>query len=208
MIRFIVMRHGETEWNASARIQGQLDTKLNERGRLQARALALRLADEPIDELWSSDLDRARQTAAPVAATRGGEVRYDERLRERHFGILQGLTYGEAERQYPVHYHGYMDNVPEEGFASGETLTDFYQRVRDFFLERARASGPGSCVALATHGGVVSCLYRFAQQIPLDAPRTWSMPNAAINEFVVDGDRWRVTRFADVEHLETALDDV
>ncbi len=206
MVRLLVIRHGETEWNASNRIQGQLDTALNARGRSQARAAAAALAHEPIDELWSSDLARAHDTARALAELHPREILLDARLRERHFGILQGLTYQDAERQHPERLAGYLRSRPDEAFITGESLSDFYARVAAFFCERAQAGS--RTIATYTHGGVVSCLYRYAKSIPLDRQRDWPMPNAAINEFVFHDGAWTVTRFGDVRHLEAALDDV
>lgn len=207
MVRLLVIRHGETDWNAANRIQGQLDVALNARGEEQAQAVAQRLAEEEIHELWSSDLKRANQTALHINDAHHAKIKLDVRLRERHFGILQGLTYEEAKKQHPERYHGYMQSYPEEGFGNGETLFDFYLRSKAFFVERARQTPPGKTVVAVTHGGVVSCLYRFAKKIPLAQPRDWAMPNAAVNEFFVEQDAWRVGRFADISHLAGALDD-
>jgi 2,3-bisphosphoglycerate-dependent phosphoglycerate mutase len=208
MIRFLVLRHGETSWNAEGRIQGQLDAALSERGREQAQALGRALAEEKIDELWSSDLSRARDTARALPAAARLGIKEDTRLRERHFGILQGLLYAEAEAQYPERIAGYHKSAPGEDFVSGESLTEFYRRASGFFASLSETTPPGRTIAVATHGGVVSCLYRFANQIPLSEQRTWAMPNAAINEFLFDADKWQVVRFADVGHLDEALDDV
>jgi 2,3-bisphosphoglycerate-dependent phosphoglycerate mutase len=208
MIRFLVVRHGETTWNADGRIQGQLDAPLNARGREQAQALGRALADEKIDELWSSDLVRAMDTAKAMRVAARLGIKEDTRLRERHFGILQGLLYADAEAQYPERLAGYHKSAPDEDFVSGESLTDFYRRASGFFVSLAEATPPNRTIAVATHGGVVSCLYRFANQIPLGEQRTWALPNAAINEFVFDEGKWKVVRFADVSHLDEALDDV
>jgi 2,3-bisphosphoglycerate-dependent phosphoglycerate mutase len=208
MIRFLVMRHGETTWNAQGRIQGQLDTLLNERGHDQAQAVGRALAEENIDELWSSDLARAMDTASALPVAARLAIKQDARLRERHFGILQGMTYADAETRHPEQFAGYHQSVPSENFQCGESLTDFYQRATGFFVSLAETTAPNCTIAVATHGGVVSCLYRFANRIPLGEPRKWPMPNAAINEFLFDAGTWQVVRFADVRHLDAALDDV
>jgi 2,3-bisphosphoglycerate-dependent phosphoglycerate mutase len=207
MIRFLVVRHGETQWNAASRIQGQLDIPLNARGHEQAAATSNRFAGEQIDQLWSSDLNRAHETAQHIARISKRGITLDARLRERHFGILQGLTYEEAERRYPEHYSNFRASHPAEAFGNGESLRAFYARVAGFFSERACAAQAGSTIAVVAHGGVVSQLYRHAKQIPLGAPRTWPLPNAAINEFCFAQGQWRVERFADVSHLSQALDD-
>ncbi|MED6177821.1 hypothetical protein PIB30_101664 [Stylosanthes scabra] len=99
----VVVRHGETAWNADGRIQGHLDVELNEAGRQQAAAVAERLSREPkISVIYSSDLQRAYETAQIIASRCGGlEVVKDSALRERHLGDLQGLIYHEAAKTHP-----------------------------------------------------------------------------------------------------------
>src|SRR5689334_18268303 len=100
--RVLAIRHGETDWNVDSRIQGQLDIPLNARGRWQAGRLEAALVDEPIDAVYASDLQRAMQTAAPVAAVAGRPVRAEPGLRERSFGAFEGLTFGEIEERWPL----------------------------------------------------------------------------------------------------------
>jgi broad specificity phosphatase PhoE len=97
MTRFIVVRHGQTEWNVEARIQGQGDSNLTAEGRAQARAIAARLAAQPFDVLVSSDLGRAAETARAIAERCGKPIVLDARLRERHFGVGEGMTYEEVD---------------------------------------------------------------------------------------------------------------
>src|SRR5690349_16626448 len=99
--RFIVVRHGETEWNVEQRIQGAGNSPLTARGLAQADAIGERLARESFDVLVSSDLGRALQTAGRIAARTGHAVVPDARLRERNFGIGEGLTYAEIDARYP-----------------------------------------------------------------------------------------------------------
>src|SRR5918912_404825 len=97
-LQLLLIRHGETTWNRQGRIQGHRDSPLTERGLAQARAAAARLARERIDALYSSDLVRAQETAHHVAAATALRVRLDEALRERAFGMLEGKTWDEIER--------------------------------------------------------------------------------------------------------------
>ena len=100
MTTLLLARHGETDWNRQLRIQGSSDIELNDLGRRQAQALAQDLTDVELDAIYSSDLARARQTAEPVAATHGLEVRFDPRLRERSFGSWEGLTREDIDERY------------------------------------------------------------------------------------------------------------
>ena len=100
-MRVILVRHGETIWNEEQRYQGASDPPLSERGELQARRLAARLASESIGLIYSSDSTRALQTADQIAAHHGRQVRADPRLREMDFGDWEGLTYSEIRERYP-----------------------------------------------------------------------------------------------------------
>ena len=99
--RLLVVRHGETVWNKQLRFQGHGDSHLTESGRAQARALGQRLKNIPFDELIASDLGRTKETAALIAAATGHEIQTDSRLRERNYGVLEGLTFSEIKSRYP-----------------------------------------------------------------------------------------------------------
>ncbi|HEY1393793.1 MAG TPA: histidine phosphatase family protein, partial [Methylibium sp.] len=126
--RIIAIRHGETAWNVEARIQGQLDIPLNDTGRWQAHRLALALAEEDVAALYASDLLRAYETAQ--AASRGTSlaINTDTGLRERGFGIFQGMTYEEVDQQWPEQAARWRRRDPDFGPEGGETLRDFYAR--------------------------------------------------------------------------------
>src|SRR3982751_4036515 len=87
----ILIRHGETDWNRELRFQGHIDVPLNDMGHEQARRLGWRRADEPVQQIVSSDLMRAQQTAAPAARQLGLEVLTSAGLREQHFGAVEGM---------------------------------------------------------------------------------------------------------------------
>src|ERR1051325_10264843 len=97
LTRLIVVRHGETVWNLEGKLQGQMDSPLTPSGLAQSRALAERFSRCPISALYSSDLGRARQTAESIAVRTGQEIRFDDRLRERHLGVFQGLTWVQVQ---------------------------------------------------------------------------------------------------------------
>jgi len=202
-----MVRHGETAWNAEGRIQGQLDIPLNEAGLAQARALAAVLAAERFDAIYSSDLARVRQTAAPAARRLGLAVRLDAALRERHYGMFERLTYVEARERHPAEYARFRDKDPEFDFVSGETLTGFAGRSLACVAALAERHAGGN-VLVFTHGGVLEMVYREATGRGLSTPRDFEIPNAAINRLEVSGPNWRVWSWADTSHLESALDDL
>ncbi|NSX04573.1 histidine phosphatase family protein [Cupriavidus gilardii] len=204
----IVIRHGETAWNRERRLQGQLDIPLNETGHAQARALAGSLAGEPIDAIYSSDLSRAMQTAAPLSEALGMPVQSEPRLRERCYGTLEGMTYAEVAQQRPEDFARWQARVPDYAPPQGESLRDFHERAIEVVLALVRRH-PGERIALVAHGGVLDCLYREATGMTLEAPREHELLNASVNRLRSDSYRLTVAQWGDVSHLATlTLDEV
>jgi len=204
----IVIRHGETAWNRERRLQGQLDIPLNETGQAQARALAGALAGEPIDAVYSSDLSRAMQTATPLAEALGLAVRPEPRLRERCYGVLEGMSYAEVAERRAEDFARWQARVPDYAPQHGESLLGFHERAVEIALSLTRRH-PGERIALVAHGGVLDCLYREAADMTLEAPRQHELLNASINRLRSDGNRLAVMQWGDVQHLEAlTLDEV
>ncbi|GIM88095.1 histidine phosphatase family protein [Salinispora arenicola] len=151
MTRLVVWRHGNTDWNASGRVQGQTDISLNDLGQEQAQAAARLLAGLRPDAIVASDLRRAADTAAALAALTSLPVRTDVRLRERYFGRWQGLQLTEAAERYPDEYARWRAGDPDPG-AGIETLDDLGKRLGSA-LQEAADTVPGGTVVVATHGG-------------------------------------------------------
>jgi len=206
-LEILLVRHGETEWNSQRRIQGQLDVPLNATGREQARSLAARLAGVAIDAVYASDLARARQTAEPVAEALGLPLRLDERLRERHFGGLQGRYYEELQRDAPQVHERMRARDLDFDLDGGETLPRFHERVCDALSDLA-ARHPRGRIVVVSHGGVLDCVYRMAGTMPLDAPRTWSLFNASLNTLAWAEGACRVVAWGDVAHLDAPADEI
>ena len=202
--RLIVVRHGQTVWNAAGRIQGHLNSRLDPDGRAQAEALATRLAGEPLAAIYTSDLGRTLETAAPTAGSRMMDIVTDPRLRERHLGVFQGLTFAEAERQFPDMFVRYKARDLHVDFEHGESLVVLRERVAEVLIEIADRH-PGEAVLVVTHGGVLDQIYRLATGMALDAPRTFTVDNASINRLVWDGARLRLTHWDDTPHEGPAL---
>ncbi|MFI6132228.1 histidine phosphatase family protein [Micromonospora sp. NPDC051141] len=151
MTRLIIWRHGNTDWNAQSRVQGQTDVPLNDLGREQARAAAPVLAALRPDAIVASDLRRAADTAAALAAVTGLPVRSDPRLRERHFGEWQGLALTEAAERFPDEFARWRAGDPDPG-AGIESLHDLGTRLGAAFRDAADLAAGGT-VVVATHGG-------------------------------------------------------
>jgi len=210
--RILLIRHGETAWNAERRLQGHLDIDLNEEGRRQARALAAALRDEPIDVLVSSDLARASQTAKAVGDARGLPLFIDGRLRERCYGGFEGLLYSDIAARFPAQFAAWqgrdVDAVLPPGANQGESFRQFYDRVVGAILGWAD-SNPGKSVALVAHGGVLECAYRAALGLSLETPRNFTVHNASINRFTVRAGELALESWGEVGHLQVpTLDDV
>lgn len=205
-----LVRHGETAWNVERRLQGHLDVPLNDTGQAQAQATAANLATVHFAAVYSSDLQRARQTATAIARSRAGEIEVEEqpRLRERHYGAFQGLTYAEAEAQFPEDYRRFKERETHFGFpGGGESLAEFAARVAEALTELAN-NHAGEQVLVVTHGGVLDIVHRLASGKPLEAPRDFTIPNAALNWIEYDGDTWHLVSWAERGHLAGTRDEL
>ena len=209
MIELIVVRHGETDWNRVGRLQGHTDIALNSTGLEQAARLAAALAGESIAAIYSSDLARALATAKPVAAALGLTIKLDPLLRERNYGLLEGMTFAEIVEQHPEEAGRLRLRDAHHRMPEGESQTEFFERVvgavRVIAADEVCAMVPitkDACantrtVLIVTHGGVLDMLYRAANDLPLDGERTCEIPNALINRIRVDDERFRVKSWAE-----------
>ncbi len=150
MRRILLARHGRTAWNAAGRLQGHTDIELDETGRDQARALARSLDDAGITRVWSSDLARARQTATIIATELGlSEPGLDAELRERKFGVFEGLTREECASRHPEAWRAWLDQTSHP--PGGEPRADAAIRMQRA-LTRLVADGT---TLVVSHGGVM-----------------------------------------------------
>jgi probable phosphoglycerate mutase len=200
--RIIAVRHGETAWNVDARIQGQLDIGLNDTGRWQARRVGEALAAEEITAVYSSDLGRAHQTAQSISEVKGVPVIADEGLRERSFGIFEGKTFDEIHETWPDHAHNWRKRIPEwQPPDGGESLIELRERVTRTMQELA-ARHPGEQIVIVAHGGVLDALYRIATGQEVNSPRTWELPNGAINRLLWTPEGFTLVGWSDTQHLD------
>ena len=209
--RFIMVRHGESHWNREGRIQGHLDSPLNQEGIAQAQALAGRLSEIAFDALVSSDLGRARATADCVARRTGHTVVTDARLRERHYGIFQGLTRSEAQRIHPEVYFRYHDgdDCAHYVLPGGESMAECFARNLECLQDLA-VRHAGGVVVVVTHGGVLDGLYRHVMGLPHAGSRAFTIVNASLNWFTCEGGHWKLDCWGDAAHLgiDASLDEV
>lgn len=151
--RIVLWRHGRTEWNATGRFQGQIDIALDEVGRDQADGAARRLASLQPELLVSSDLHRARDTMAALAALTGLEIDLDARLRETFAGDWQGLTGAEIASRYPEEYKAWRAGDPLLRVGGGETRQEVAERMAAAVRDVAMRLSDDGLAVLTTHGG-------------------------------------------------------
>lgn len=154
MAELVLVRHGRTAWNHEKRVQGQLDADLDDTGREQAARAAAALALPRPTLLWSSDLVRARDTAAYFAGATGLDPTYDARLREFDLGERQGLTHEEyaaiAPEEFELFRQGYYDDAP-----GAESVADVRERMSAVLRELLAVLGPEETGIAVSHGAAI-----------------------------------------------------
>ena len=208
--QFCLVRHGETDWNAARRLQGHTDIALNARGLNQAKQMAhaLKAIHLQFDVLYTSDLQRAQQTAQAIEELYKTTAIAHSALRERHLGALQGLTTDEAPQREPELWKSHLSRGILQDLRGGESIQQFAARVQSA-LEEIRQKHIGKTILLVSHGGTLDMMYRVASKQALDAEKAVTVPNASLNWISHDGTGWKVNAWADTSHLQDlALDNL
>lgn len=212
---FLIVRHGETTWNVERRIQGWRDISLNNNGRAQALQLADRLSDpdnelSPLHAIYSSDLARARETAQAVAERLGLPVSLIEGVRERNYGVLEGVQFDRMQEHYPEVARVWQSRDPDGVIPMGETLRQFHARVTQA-LESLSVRHAGQRILVVTHGGAMDIIWRAATGHAIEAARKAVLLNASINRIKIEpaekGFQWSLVDWGDVRHLNDSGDD-
>ena len=204
--RLVLLRHGQTEYNAGSRMQGQLDTDLTDLGREQAVAAAEVLAKRQPLVIMSSDLRRALDTAVSLGERAGMPVLVDPRLRETHLGEWQGLTHLEVDAMAPGARLAWRDNS-RWAPPGGESRVDVADRSMPLVAELVAGQqewgrdDPDRPVVLVAHGGLIAALTAALLGLPVDNwPILGGMGNASwvqlsghsAPDAAADGIRWRL----------------
>ena len=205
MATIYLVRHGETLWNREKRLQGHIDVGLNENGLWQASRVGEALAKKPLAAVVSSDLSRASQTASAIAAHHGLELKLDSMIRERHYGIMQGLSHQEVMELHPRNHAAWKNRETDFRPENGESLSEFYARIRESFIRWARLY-EGQEIAVVAHGGVLDCVYRMATAMPLEAPRNFEILNASLNTIQYQDGGFALVEWGDVSFLKDGSD--
>ena len=173
------VRHGESTWNASGLVQGQAEgSVLTARGRREAARAAEQLGRARVSAIWTSDLERAHETAAIIGHVLRLPLRYERALRERNFGTAEGRPLSELSTAVSgIEGDRVVDadvRPPE-----GESLRDMYRRVAAF-MDDAAAAGPDGDVVVVTHGGVIRMAQAYAEGIGVEDMVWGPVPNASV----------------------------
>jgi probable phosphoglycerate mutase len=211
MTEIWVVRHGETPWNTVRRVQGWEDIELNEIGISQAHALGRHLAantqpTQPIEAIYSSDLKRAHQTANIIAGAIGLTPQIETGVRERNFGVLQGLIFNTMHEHQPEAAKIWASRDPHGVIPEGETLGTFHSRVVKAIDEIATRHA-GKRVMVVSHGGAMDIIWRHASQVSLQEERKTPIVNTSVNRILVSADGWKIIDWGDVSHLKGASRD-
>lgn len=207
---FYLVRHGETDWNVAHRLQGHTDIGLNATGLEQAKQMAnaLKASNLEFDVLYTSDLQRAKQTAKAIENIYQVTAIEYRALRERHLGALQGLHLDEAPLKEPELWKIHLSRDLQHDLNGGESITEFSERIRNG-LEGLRQKHIGKTILLVSHGGALDMMYRVISNQALDTEKVISVPNASLSWISHNGNQWQIERWADTSHLQkNALDNL
>lgn len=198
-MRLILIRHGLTDYNLENRYCGFSDPPLNDKGVWQAKKLADRLKNLKIDNIYSSDLKRAYETAEIIFKNNSAEKLAD--FREMNFGIFEGLKYEEIIKNYPKLYMDWIDNPMEIKIPHGEGLNDLNKRVKErlsFILSQHR----GKTLAVVTHSGPIRIL--LCEALRFDLKMFWKIEQEVGALNIIDYTKESslvVIKINDISHL-------
>ncbi|MEP7075771.1 MAG: histidine phosphatase family protein [Acidobacteriota bacterium] len=202
--RLFLIRHGQSDGNAEGRFGGHGPTPLSKLGELQAELTAKLLAKEGITAIYSSDLHRAVQTATALSKLNGLTVNQTEAFRERHVGVLEGLTFDESKAEFPKDYYALVNRNIRHVITEGESYRQLLRRTTSE-LQSIILQNLGGKIAIFSHTGAIcfitlhlmGAIHRSTKQTP------WIVTsNCGINRFEFRGPRnIRILALNDTRHL-------
>lgn len=201
MVQITIIRHGETEWNKLMQLQGHTDSPLTKLGFKQAEQLSEFIKHRKFDVLISSDLDRTLLTARIINKHLGLPIIKNELLRERSFGIMEGLTLPEIQDKYSQTYKAYKSRKSTYEIPDGESLVQFNKRIIESIQTIAKEND-GKSVLLVAHGGVLDCIIRYIFKMDLDDDRNFSVLNTSVNTITISDEKWILQEWGNTEHLK------
>lgn len=202
--RITIVRHGETEMNIAFILQGHLDSPLTENGVEQAVLLAETIKNKKFDFFYSSDLGRAMHTANIINKHLQYDIIENETLRERAFGVMEGMSLKDAQLECPEVYNAYITRHPSFEVPKGESLDKFSARIMDE-LNRLAQKHTGKHLLIVAHGGVLDCVIRTVFNIKLGEKRAFTIRNTSVNTFTAKDQNWILEEWGNVEHLQRTV---
>ncbi|NDL61356.1 2,3-diphosphoglycerate-dependent phosphoglycerate mutase GpmB [Acerihabitans arboris] len=213
MLQVYLVRHGETEWNALRRIQGQSDSALTAKGQRQAQQVAERVKHMGITHIISSDLGRTRHTADIIARACGCDVLSDPRLRELDMGVLEMRDIDTLTLEEESWRAQLVNGTPDGRIPKGESMTELSLRMRAS-LDSCRELPAGSIPLLVSHGMALGCLISTVLGLPPYAERRLRLRNCSLSRMDFQQSPWLapgwvVETAGDTSHLDMpALDEI
>jgi alpha-ribazole phosphatase len=207
--RLLLVRHGQTAWNADGRFMGQMDIPLNDKGLLQSEAVGRRLAMERPQAIYTSDLQRARQTAEQIhqaiaeslAPDPPPPLVIDPRLREMSFGEWEGFNYQQIEADQPEALRAWEEDFQSYTPRGGENAAQMFERVFAAHVQISERH-PEATVILVAHGGSLQALLTHLLGLPIDRMWQFHMSNTGLSEVNLYSAGAVLNLFNDTCHLE------
>lgn len=201
MTEIIIIRHGETEWNKTGRFQGHSDVPLSAEGRAQAAMLGENLAVDHVDMIYASDLTRAMETAAPLAARFGLPVISDPQLRELNFGAWEGRNFNDVNAENPNAMKNFYTDPEQADIPESEPFPEFQRRIAGRVREIV-AQERGKRIVIVSHGASIRILLADLLSMPIRSIWHLSQLNTAVNKIRFEDDGFAVvTLMNDTSHL-------
>ncbi|MDR2006832.1 MAG: alpha-ribazole phosphatase [Acidaminococcales bacterium] len=201
MRNIYLIRHGETTWNSTSRLQGTTDVELSENGLRQAQKLAERLAGNKFAAVYASDLKRAAATAGLIAEKHGLTIMLEPLFREMSFGEWEGLDVDTINKKWPGQLRNLFENANGFKIPGGEGFDNLRRRVSGAFQAMVDRHGAGEDVAVVAHGGTIRAI--IGNVLNLQAATVWRfrLDNAGISILSTFADRFSISLLNDTNHL-------
>ena len=200
MGRLLLVRHGETPWNAEGRIQGHSDVELSEKGKRQAELIAERLAGVHIDAAYSSDLIRCQDTAKAILAKHDVPLQATPDLRERFYGVFEGLTVPERQSRYPEMFAASVVNDLDFAPTDGETPRETIRRMTPV-IDGIRRRHADETALIVGHGGSLRSAVIALMELPDESTWRFVMANCSLSVFDTYPNNTVMLLYNDTSHL-------
>lgn len=207
MVRWFMVRHGETDWNIEGRAQGQTDTPLNPKGFAQAQLLGSRLASVEFAAAYASDLTRVMETAKPIMSGRDLDLQAMPELREKRYGQWEGMSFKDVEAKFPELYKQLFQDDIDFAPPDGESDSDVCRRV-GLATEKLRSAHKGDAnVLVVAHGGSLRAMMVNILNMPADYMWRFKLANGSLSIIsLYEGGGATLDLLNDTNHLGDAFD--